>query len=254
MAYWDDDFEIADMNNQARWNASVAWGSGVDNDAPTTLTGAKAIRFVYPAGLGGGPFMDASDLPVGGGEHIFVRWGVKRSANFEDSGVSTKSVFLNSASPYQVGCLWHQAAPEGQYQFVNNGGTDEVLVQTINPLTFTNDVWYTTEIEIKANTPGLNDGIVRMWIDDALKLDKTDANLRTSTTEVFTSLEISAFWNDDGGPSHPLMFVDYDRIAVDTQRIFAPGGGGSTFFQTVAGSGSAAPSMSLRGGARGGCS
>lgn len=69
--------------------------------------------------------------------------------------------------------------------------------------------WYAIEQYVKVNTPGLKDGIFRVWIDGRLAFEKTDLNLRT-----VDGWPINMIWEDIyyGGikpPGHDLtLFVD----------------------------------------------
>jgi hypothetical protein len=55
--------------------------------------------------------------------------------------------------------------------------------------------WETLKVYFRVNTPGSSDGIVRMWINNELKLEYTNVNLRESTNFNPNKLIMSS-WND----------------------------------------------------------
>ena len=76
--------------------------------------------------------------------------------------------------------------------------------------------WDTLKIYIRNNTPGASDGIVRMWVNDELKTEYTNVNLRESTNYNPNKL-IMSNWVDVGmtSQSGALLQDDYYLGEVD---------------------------------------
>lgn len=52
------------------------------------------------------------------------------------------------------------------------------------PFTFKTGQWYHIEVEYILNTPGVSNGILRAWIDGALKIEQTNIPFRKTTYQM----------------------------------------------------------------------
>jgi len=74
--------------------------------------------------------------------------------------------------------------------------------------------WYCLELEQKANTPGLHDGLQRMWIDGVLKGEVLNMRWRDTT-----DLRINAFQLTFSGSVPVTEHLWIDNVVVSTQKI-----------------------------------
>lgn len=78
--------------------------------------------------------------------------------------------------------------------------------------------WYAVEQHVKLNTPGQNDGVVKVWIDGQPVMHKTDINFRNAGND---HIKIESAWLDvyHGGTAYAdrtiRVFIDNMVVATD---------------------------------------
>ncbi len=81
-----------------------------------------------------------------------------------------------------------------------------------------NNRWYAVEQQLKLNHPGVNDGVLRGWIDGRLAFEKTDVRMRDTT-----DLKIEMVWlNVYQGGTRPAPSEDHlyiDNVVISRNRI-----------------------------------
>ncbi|MEJ2612866.1 MAG: hypothetical protein P8179_23100 [Candidatus Thiodiazotropha sp.] len=68
--------------------------------------------------------------------------------------------------------------------------------------------WDTLKVYFRNNTPGASDGIVRMWVNNVLKLEYTNVNLRESTNFNPNKLIMSSWVNESRTPENGSIYHD----------------------------------------------
>ncbi len=142
-------------------------------------------------------------------------WGGRKST--PEGGWSARGFFFSSSNN-QRGEL---RTPIGNYVYhleqPNRYGNDWVWSENGGAL-LENDRWYSVEQQIKLNTPGLSDGILRGWLDGRLVFEKTNLRFRGST-----KLKIEEVWFNvyhGGGDPAPRDLVLYlDNVVVARNYI-----------------------------------
>jgi hypothetical protein len=80
--------------------------------------------------------------------------------------------------------------------------------------------WYAVETYVKMNTPGIDDGIIRGWIDDELAYEKTNVLFRLPGHD---NLHVRTLWLDvykgGSGGNCEDSFLYYDQMVIATRRI-----------------------------------
>ena len=76
--------------------------------------------------------------------------------------------------------------------------------------------WICHEMQIKNNTPGQADGVLRVWADGELLVERTDVDLRGHTDGDLNEVMLDAYWNE-GSPRAQSRF--YDNFVISTARI-----------------------------------
>lgn len=77
--------------------------------------------------------------------------------------------------------------------------------------------WYCYELMVKANTPGLRDGRVAIWIDGNLVADFLNIRLRDVNSLKIDRVELALFINSNTGLTDYLKW--YDNVVVATTYI-----------------------------------
>lgn len=76
--------------------------------------------------------------------------------------------------------------------------------------------WICFEMEVKVNTPGESDGLYRFWADNEMIVERTNIDLRGSTSDNMNEMMLDCYWNG-GSPTSQSRF--YDDFVIATNRI-----------------------------------
>ncbi len=76
--------------------------------------------------------------------------------------------------------------------------------------------WICFEMEVLVNTRGQTDGAYRLWIDDDIKIERTNVDLRGDTDDKINELMLDCYWND-GSPKAQNRY--YDNFVVSKEKI-----------------------------------
>jgi hypothetical protein len=84
--------------------------------------------------------------------------------------------------------------------------------------------WDALKLYVRLNDPGLANGVVRLWVNDELKISYTDVDIRRNTSYGMNKLIISTYTTGDGGSNGVQWHDDFLLSTTD------PGssGGGAT--------------------------
>lgn len=214
---WTSGFETGNFSE---------WNRGADSNMSVVSTGAQAGTFAARANIVAGTqnentyaehvFGNWFNLPnpkvkV---EEVYLRFYSKFSSGYQFPGTGHKVAIINltngldSARHYQV------------YISINNDGSYRVdhsyidtweffgmaqNVGTVARVRF--DLWDKLKLYVRLNTAGASDGIVRLWINDALKLEYTNRNIRQSSGYGMNKLIMSA-WSQPSAPVNGLQWWD----------------------------------------------
>lgn len=212
-------FDLTERYEDVSTN-SLSWSP----DSVEPRSGSMTITY-EPKQVGVGWIVKA---PKGGfPDHIFVRWYHKFETVYErfppkmarvgyrrrsgdwkavfrihawltDAGELTADVFAENSSQASDG--WLPVQKSGFF-FSDAGGE-----------------WVPIEMEVKLNTPGGTDGAYRMWVDDKLVVERTDVDLRGSTSDQINEVMFDGYWN---GGADRLAKRWFDSIVISTERIGA---------------------------------
>jgi hypothetical protein len=76
--------------------------------------------------------------------------------------------------------------------------------------------WICFEMEVRVNTRGQTDGLYRLFIDDELKIERTEVDLRGDTDDKINELMLDCYWN---GGSPKVQNRYYDNFVASTNKI-----------------------------------
>jgi hypothetical protein len=164
------------------------------------------------------PVVDGGKLPGLSGTYGVAGWGQRRADG--SNGWSTRGAFMrseegpNAASKRAIGTYAYTAS--------TGGGLGEVWGWNLGSTGLLEKKrWYALEQFVKLNTPGKEDGVLRVWIDGMLAFEKADVRYRDTP-----ALKIESVWLNvyHGGVSKAdrdlTLFIDNLVIA---RRYIGPG-------------------------------
>jgi len=223
---WRDDFED-NLALTAKYEDVSTQGFAVSTlDA---FNGSRSLEQTYQVGQVNAGWIIKK--PSGGfPDHLFMRWYHKFEAGFQ--GFPPKMARIRHrrvdwSSPLEVHCWLDTSVQHGgavvldvkaEHSSQQNGSGWLSVIRT--DFTFANPAnigrWVCFEMEVQLNTPGQADGHYRLWIDDALKAERTGVDLRGSQTYGLNEAMLDCYWNG-GAPRQQNRF--YDGFVVSTAKI-----------------------------------
>jgi hypothetical protein len=90
------------------------------------------------------------------------------------------------------------------------------------PATVRFNQWDKLKLHVRLNTPGASDGVLQLWVNDVLKADHRDVNIRFDTAYGMNKLILSTYATPSS-PSNGMQWHDSVRLQVTD-----PDGGGPT--------------------------
>jgi len=151
--------------------------------------------------------VDGGKLPGLSGTYGVAGWGGRKSNG--TNGWSTRGAYIKTASDNNplsgktgIGNYIYHADMTGNYGDIAIWQNDYLGYLEKNR-------WYSIEQQVKMNTPGMNDGILRTWVDGIIAYEITSLRFRDTS-----SLKIEQLWLNiyHGGtaksPYDQHMFVD----------------------------------------------
>lgn len=226
-----ESFDDGQTNIQSRWASScnpLLDGPNWTLDTTTKFSGSAALKEVVDGDTQRTPefLMDTCyfDHSYSDTDTIYIRWYERTQAGFHYDASNTKSINLGPCCAYPSWWVGHfQSNPvlESAGQNVNEGGGAPFYEQNIAAMDTPTNTWQCVEIQFTMNTPGVGNGIYRIWQDSVLRGEYTSANFRESgNTSQFNFIRLYA--------QHGIGTRWFDEIVVATTRVGCLGGGGST--------------------------
>lgn len=178
----------------------------------------KVLKVIYLAHkVGGSSGMaftaNIGDLKKNRAEHLFFQYKVKFPLDFTWMK-GGKIPGLTSYPYHPTGCIsssqfdgfstrmmWRES---GQlFEYIYNPEKVEQCgdyYKPDQPFYFVKNRWYTLTQEVKLNTPGKKDGIVRQWVDGKLLIEIDNTVLRKSSNIYINQIKMDSFFGgkDDG--------------------------------------------------------
>jgi hypothetical protein len=157
-------------------------------------------------------------------DHLFARFATRQSPGFQMSSNNiTKMVRFTSTSGswYPVISVWLQSK---KYIIGVEGSWSLGSVNFTGGPTASSTSWDQVEVECLLNTPGQANGLVRMWVNGVLYIERLNLQLRGPTPTSINSqglLNKSTHRFDQAQifVQNGLGSIYYDRFAVGNTRI-----------------------------------
>jgi hypothetical protein len=193
------------------YGTSFGYGFGAMGlEEPDEVYFRYAVRFgpTWTTQDGGG-----GKLPGFGGTYDTAGWGGRPSDG--TNGWSARGLFgqpesesSRSDGATRVGFYSYHADMTGTWGsnwYWSGGPLDGGVMQR--------NQWYRVEMYVKNNTPGVNDGVLRGWVDGHPVFEKTDVRFRD-----VERLHVEKVWFDiyyGGSWVAPAdMYIDFDDVAI----------------------------------------
>jgi hypothetical protein len=181
---------------------------------------SKTLQLDYPAGHGGGGGTELRyDIASQDRRNeIYVAYYVQVNPQWQghDSAIN-KMVYLHDGGA-QFAAMWYEmfgsdASPLGLYVVNQSGSGPAGMHENANAITFTRGQWHRVEIYQKQGAS--QNGIVRVWVNGVLAIDRSDVGTRSTPIDNVT---ISGIWGGIGDTKNQADYMRFDRI-----RISRPG-------------------------------
>lgn len=196
----------------------------------TAFSGSKSVKTTFVANqtpVGGSGISCAYQNPTlytyfSPQDFIFTRSLIRKSPGFIISSNNTTKMYrFTSAGAYPTLSVWmnnqkYTVSIEGGYRM----GT--VLYQ--GGPTVSSTSWDQVETEWRMNTPGQANGLVRLWVNGILYIEKLNLELRGPTSTSVPAASTAKFSNAQIFVQCGIGNMYWDRMAVGTTRFGLIGG------------------------------
>jgi hypothetical protein len=181
---------------------------------------SKVLEIGFNAGhVGGGGTELRYDIPAAQrANEVFVGYYVKVNPQWQGHGSAiNKMVYLHDGGS-SFSAMWYEmfgsgSDPLGLYVVNQSGGSPAGMHENVNAVNFQRGAWHKVEIYQKQGAS--NNGIVRVWVNGVLAIDRSDVNTRSTPIDNVT---ISGIWGGVGDSKNQADYMRFDRI-----RISRPG-------------------------------
>jgi len=180
---------------------------------------SKALQSGYLAGSAGGAGTESRwDIPSAQRRYeIYLGYWVQVNPQWQGhSSAINKMLFLSDGGNGAFSAMWYEmfgsgSAPLSLYVVNQSGGSPGGITANVTPVTFTRGVWHKVEIYQKQGSPG----IVRVWVDDVLAIDRSDVMTRNAPID---AIALSGMWGGVGSDvKQQFDYMRFDRIHVSVR-------------------------------------
>lgn len=195
--YFDSDFETCKVGTRNDFPCEGWDDHGIEYiDAPDhnkieivnspAFTGSKAVKGTY---IGHPSYQNPTlyhSIPQN--DHLFARVAVRRDPSFVTCPFNNSTKLLRwrgSGSGYPIFMVFIQSL---QYKLGVEGGWGMgTAVYSGGPVVSATS-WDQVEVEVKMNRPGVSDGVIRLWVNGTLYIERLNLQLRGPTPTSVNSL------------------------------------------------------------------
>jgi hypothetical protein len=242
-ASWSTDFDQPDW--LVAWKPKQSGRFGFDNLAIVEESGARFRRFLrasYPKGSssphgnrpggvkdGGGQFYGT--LESGPVDHSFVRYYLRFEPGFDVvkggklpgfyGGTQVSGGRIpDGTDGFSTRFMWRAAGQGEVYAYLPSSTLFGTSLGRGN-FSFTAGVWQCLEEEVRLNTPGASDGVVRAWLDGKLVYQNEHLFFRSVGTLQIEGVFFSTFFGGADASWAPTrdQHADFAHFATGPARI-----------------------------------
>jgi polysaccharide lyase-like protein/fibronectin type III domain protein len=192
----------------------------VERIADSPIGESRALQIGYnPGHVGGGGTELRYDIPAASrGNEIFVGYYVQVSPQWQghSSGIN-KMLYLHDGGDV-FSAMWYEifgsgSSPLDLFVVNQSGSGPSGIRENVNQIAFRRGQWHRVEIYQKQGAA--NNGIVRVWVDGVLAIDRSDVDTRAAPVDNIT---ISGIWGGVGDRKNQADYMRFDRIRVSARR------------------------------------
>ena len=178
---------------------------------------SRALQIDYPPGhAGGGGTELRYDIASPDRRHeIYVGYYVQVNPQWQghESAIN-KMIYLHDGGTSQFAAMWYEMFGAGgsslDLYVVNQSGSGPAGIrENVKEVTFTRGQWHLVEIYQKQGAS--QKGIVRVWVDGVLAIDRSDVDTRSTPIDNIT---ISGIWGGVGDRKKQADYMRFDRIRI----------------------------------------
>jgi hypothetical protein len=190
------------------------------NIAPITgslIDESKALHIEYPSGHagGGGTELRYDIARRDRRQEIYVAYYVQVSPEWQghESAIN-KMIYLHDGGSSEFAAVWYEMFGAGDgaldlYVVNQSGSGPDGIRENVNQITFTRGQWHRVEIYQKQGAA--QDGVVRVWVDGVLAIDRSDVDTRDTPIDNVT---ISGIWGGVDDRKRHADYMRFDRIRI----------------------------------------
>ena len=178
---------------------------------------SRALQIDYPEGHvgGGGTELRYDIARQDRRNEIYVGYYVQVSPKWQghESAIN-KMIYLHDGGSDDFAAMWYEmfGTSDGALDLyvVNQSGSGPGGIrENVKEVTFTRGQWH--RVEIYQRQGDAQNGIVRVWVDGALAIDRSDVGTRSAPVDNIT---ISGIWGGVGDRKNHADYMRFDRIRV----------------------------------------
>jgi len=227
---WNSNFETGDTSDWNGWSRGTVALSAENPNSGTSCTRSPLTDGTLNDNYLEHYFGDHVKTGLDKVEEVYLQLYSKFSSGYTwPTAQSHKIAILNLTNGtdwerrYQV---FIYVNPNGAYMVDHSYiGTWQFfgLPQNVGtPATVNFDTWDKLKLYVRLNTPGNSDGIVKLWVNDVLKADYTDLNLRQNTLFGVNKLILSTYTSHQSGSDGVQWFDDWTMATEDIEPTPIP--------------------------------
>jgi hypothetical protein len=212
----DTGWESGSLGSWYRIFTSADKPIGVSTIPDSPLGESRALQIDFPAGHSGGGGTELRyDIPSAQrSTEIYVGYYVQVSPNWQGhSSAINKMLYLHDGGG-SFSAMWYEmfgsdSSPLGLYVVNQSGSSPSGIHENVVPVTFARGLWH--KVEIYQKQGDANNGIVRVWVNGVLAIDRSDVDTRSAPIDNVT---LSGIWGGVGDSKDHADYMRFDRIRI----------------------------------------
>lgn len=219
----DESFEDGTTGTFGKFESNGSVDVVSDATAPN---GNYSLRMTYPAGMLDGVGPGTSSRYFTASNEVWIQYYYKYSSNWQWHSIVNKQVYLrcgvNGYDANHTLVADHYGYP---FAFHTQHNTDASKNQSFYAPTsatsvLTKNVWHKVVARMVINTPGVQDGIAQIWVDDVLLINASNVmHLVASDSGGYMRFSFAPIWGGQTSPRSEVssdMYMWFDRPQVQT--------------------------------------
>jgi hypothetical protein len=214
--------QMNSFNDPSGWDVMFWGGKGVTqivtSDSPD---GGSMLKYTFVEGLGDGSepgnVFFVSPLTL---SESYIQFYHKFDTDYNWHPIANKLLYIYSGNSNQTSACFLERYGELWFgPYANNWDGEEYKVSTSRP---TKGVWYKYTIYTKMNSsPGVADGLLKIWINDVLKVNSSTVTYFTSGTSVtgWKQFDMAPAYGGGGSSNPSVGHAYYDDFIISTTPI-----------------------------------